>query len=379
MKKNRLICSLLIILTILVSSQYISLASKSISELQSEMEKRSAEIKQKEKEIKAKEKEKDAEVEKRIELDLKIGALEDDIDSVTSTIDAKNAEIAEKEKRIGELEELVIENRDVLKQRIRIMYEHGTTSNLEIILKADGFGDLLSRMSLLQEIVDHDQGIINSYINSQKEMEEAKKTIETERDEQIEARKLLQDKQASLEKLQAEKQAVINKLNSDIKALEKEEKEAEEEYQAIMAQIKKAQGSGSVSVKGTGQFVWPSTASKRVTSYYGRREKPNANATSMHRGIDIGAPNGTDVVAIDSGKVIVAGFGKSYGNYVVIDHGNGYTSLYAHNSRLCVSVGDTVTRGQLIAKVGSTGNSTGPHIHLEISKNGTLVDPMSFF
>lgn len=379
MKKNRLICSLLIILTILVSSQYISLAAKSISELQSEMEKRSAEIKQKEKEIKAKEKEKDAEVEKRIELDLKIGALEDDIDSVTSTIDAKNAEIAEKEKRIGELEELVIENRDVLKQRIRIMYEHGTTSNLEIILKADGFGDLLSRMSLLQEIVDHDQGIINSYINSQKEMEEAKKTIETERDEQIEARKLLQDKQASLEKLQAEKQAVINKLNSDIKALEKEEKEAEEEYQAIMAQIKKAQGSGSVSVKGTGQFVWPSTASKRVTSYYGRREKPNANATSMHRGIDIGAPNGTDVVAIDSGKVIVAGFGKSYGNYVVIDHGNGYTSLYAHNSRLCVSVGDTVTRGQLIAKVGSTGNSTGPHIHLEISKNGTLVDPMSFF
>lgn len=379
MKKNRLICSLLIILTILVSSQYISLAAKSISELQSEMEKRSAEIKQKEKEIKAKEKEKDAEIEKRIELDLKIGALEDDIDSVTSTIDAKNAEIAEKEKRIGELEELVIENRDVLKQRIRIMYEHGTTSNLEIILKADGFGDLLSRMSLLQEIVDHDQGIINSYINSQKEMEEAKKTIETERDEQIEARKLLQDKQASLEKLQAEKQAVINKLNSDIKALEKEEKEAEEEYQAIMAQIKKAQGSGSVSVKGTGQFVWPSTASKRVTSYYGRREKPNANATSMHRGIDIGAPNGTDVVAIDSGKVIVAGFGKSYGNYVVIDHGNGYTSLYAHNSRLCVSVGDTVTRGQLIAKVGSTGNSTGPHIHLEISKNGTLVDPMSFF
>lgn len=379
MKKNRLICSLFIILTILVSSQYISLAAKSISELQSEMEKRSAEIKQKEKEIKAKEKEKDAEVEKRIELDLKIGALEDDIDSATSTIDAKNAEIAEKEKRIGELEELVIENRDVLKQRIRIMYEHGTTSNLEIILKADGFGDLLSRMSLLQEIVDHDQGIINSYINSQKEMEEAKKTIETERDEQIEARKLLQDKQASLEKLQAEKQAVINKLNSDIKALEKEEKEAEEEYQAIMAQIKKAQGSGSVSVKGTGQFVWPSTASKRVTSYYGRREKPNANATSMHRGIDIGAPNGTDVVAIDSGKVIVAGFGKSYGNYVVIDHGNGYTSLYAHNSRLCVSVGDTVTRGQLIAKVGSTGNSTGPHIHLEISKNGTLVDPMSFF
>lgn len=379
MKKNKIICSLLIILTMLVSSQYISLAAKSISELQKEMDKRSAEIKEKEKEIKEKEKEKNAQIEKRIELDMQISGLEEDIDSVSSVIDAKNSEIEEKEKRIEELEELVIENRDTLKQRIRVMYEHGTTSNLEIILKADGFGDLLSRMSLLQEIVNHDQSIIDSYINSQKEMEDAKKIIETERDEQIEARNLLKNKQASLEKLQAEKQSIINDLNSDIKALEKEEKEAEAEYQAIMSQIKKAQGSGTVSVKGTGQFVWPSTASKRVTSYYGKREKPNAKATSMHRGIDIGAPSGTDVVAIDSGKVIVAGFGKSYGNYVVIDHGNGYTSLYAHNSRLCVSVGDSVSRGEVIAKVGSTGNSTGPHIHLEISKNGTLVNPMSFY
>ena len=379
MKKHKILCSILLILTILVSTQYISLGAKSVSELQKEMEKRSQEIKEKEKQIKAKEKEKDAQIEKRIELDMQISGLEEDIDSVSIVIDAKNAEIEEKEKRIEELEELVIENRDTLKQRIRVMYEYGTTSNLEIILKADGFGDLLSRMSLLQEIVDHDKGIIDSYINSQKEMEEAKIIIETERDEQVEARNMLKTKQASLEKLQKEKQAIIDNLNSDIKALEKEEKEAEEEYQAIMSQIRKAQGSGSVSVKGNGQFVWPSAASKRITSYYGKREKPNAKATSMHRGIDIGAPNGTDVLATDSGKVIVAGFGKSYGNYVVIDHGNGYTSLYAHNSRLCVSVGDTVVRGQVIAKVGSTGNSTGPHIHFEISKNGTLVNPMSFF
>ena len=379
MKKHKILCSILLILTILVSTQYISLGAKSVSELQKEMEKRSQEIKEKEKQIKAKEKEKDAQIEKRIELDMQISGLEEDIDSVSIVIDAKNAEIEEKEKRIEELEELVIENRDTLKQRIRVMYEYGTTSNLEIILKSDGFGDLLSRMSLLQEIVDHDKGIIDSYINSQKEMEEAKIIIETERDEQVEARNMLKTKQASLEKLQKEKQAIIDNLNSDIKALEKEEKEAEEEYQAIMSQIRKAQGSGSVSVKGNGQFVWPSAASKRITSYYGKREKPNAKATSMHRGIDIGAPNGTDVLATDSGKVIVAGFGKSYGNYVVIDHGNGYTSLYAHNSRLCVSVGDTVVRGQVIAKVGSTGNSTGPHIHFEISKNGTLVNPMSFF
>lgn len=387
MKKYKIICSLSLILTILISTQYISLGAKSVAELQKEMENRSQKIKEKEAQIKAKEKEKDAQIEKRIELDMQISGLEEDIDSVSSVINEKNAEIEEKEKRIEELGNLVIENRETLKQRIRVMYEYGMTSNLEIILNADGFGDLLSRMALLQEIVDHDKGIIDSYINAQKEMENAKKTIETERDEQIVARDMLNDKQTSLEKLQKEKQTIIDNLNSDIEALEKEEKEAEAEYQAIMAEIKKAQAksqsqpqnSGNTPVKGNGQFVWPSAASRRVTSNYGRREKPNANATSMHRGIDIGAPNGTDVLATDAGKVIVAGFGRSYGNYVVIDHGNGYTSLYAHNSRLCVSVGDTVARGEVIAKVGSTGNSTGPHIHFEISKNGALVNPMSFF
>lgn len=390
MKNLKILFSLLLSIAVLFSCETFVLAAKSLNELEQEMAERSKEIKEKEAQIKAKESEKDAQVEKRIELDLQIGGLEEDIDAVEATIKEKEAEIEEKSNRIDELQELIEENQDTLKNRIRVMYEYGNTSYLEVLLEADGFGDLLTRISLLKDIVSHDQKIINDYISAQTELEQAKQTVITERDEQVSAKSMLESKQAELKTLQSQKQAIIDELNADIKALEKEEKAAEAEYNNIMAEVKKAQaelerqrtsssGSKTAVTKGSGQFVWPSAASTRITSSYGKREKPNANATSVHRGIDIGAPNGTDVLAADSGTVIVAGTGRSYGNYVVIDHGNGYTTLYAHNSRNCVSVGQSVSRGQVIAKVGSTGNSTGPHIHFEISKNGTLINPMNFF
>ncbi len=360
-----------------------ALAAKSLSELKKEMSERQEQMKEAEKKIKAKEQEKDAQVEKRIELDVQISALEEDIDATNAVISEKDKEIAEKGAQIEQLQTEIDNNKETLQERLRITYEYGGLSYIEILLKADGFGDLLTKIALLKDIVTHDQEVINKFIADQTAIAEAKKVVETERSELVGARDILEDKQSDLKVLQAERQAIIDSLNADIAALEKEEKAAEAEYNSIMAQVKKAQqsnsSSGTVVTKGTGQFVWPSTASTRVTSSYGKREKPNAAATSMHRGIDIGAPSGTDVVAADSGTVIVAGYGRSYGNYIVIDHGNGYTTLYAHNSRLCVSVGASVSRGQVIAKCGSTGNSTGPHIHFEISKNGTLVNPMNFF
>lgn len=394
MKKFKMLSSLLLIFIISFSCVNSVFASKSISELKQEMDERSKEMKEKSAQIKAKENEKDEQIEKRIELDVQISGLEEDIDDVESVIKEKDAEIKEKNERIDELQNLIEENRDTLKYRVRIMYEYGNESYLEVLLNSNGFGDLLTRISVLKDIVTHDKNIINTYIASQTELEQAKQIVINERSEQVTAKEMLESKKSELKTLQAEKQSIIDSLNADISALEKEEKAAEAEYNSIMQEVKKAQAemqkksqssssSSSSNNKpvttGSGQFVWPSASSTRVTSYYGYREKPNANATSIHRGIDIGAASSTDVLAADSGTVIVAGSGRSYGNYIVIDHGNGYTTLYAHNSRLCVGVGDSVTRGQVIAKVGSTGNSTGPHIHFEISKNGTLVNPMNFF
>ena len=396
MFKLKKACSLLLTAAVIFSCANSVFAAKSLSELKQDMEERSKTIKEKENQIKQKESEKDAQVEKRIELDVQIEGLEEDIDDVENIIDEKEAEIEEKNDRIEELQELIDKNKDTLKQRVRIMYEYGNASYLEVLLEADGFGDLLTRISVLKDIVSHDQSVIEEYISSQTELEQAKQIVVTEKEEQVEAKEMLESKKSELKTLQKEKQDIIDSLNADIKALEAEEKAAEQEYNSIMAEVKKAQaelqkksssssssssgGGTAVVTKGTGQFLWPAASpSARVTSSYGRREKPNAAATSIHRGIDIGAPSGTDVLAADGGTVIVAGSGRSYGNYIVIDHGNGYTTLYAHNSRLCVSVNQSVERGQVIAKVGSTGNSTGPHIHFEVSKNGSLVNPMNFF
>lgn len=383
MKKIKVISLVLAVLMTCCALSTPALAAKSLSELKKEMSERQEQMQEAAKKIKAKEKEKDAQVEKRIELDVQITAIEGDIDATSAVISEKDKEISDKNQQIEQLQQDIDNSKDTLQERMRITYEYGGISYLEILLKSDGFGDLLTKIALLKDIVMHDQEVINKYIADQTAVAEAKKIVETERKELVDAREILESKQSNLKSLQAERQAIIDSLNADIKALEKEEKAAEAEYNSIMAQVKKAQqsnsSSGVVVNKGTGQFVWPSAVSTRVTSSYGKREKPNAAATSMHRGIDIGAPSGSAVLAADSGTVIVAGYGRSYGNYVVIDHGNGYTTLYAHNNSLNVSVGDSVSRGQVIAKCGSTGNSTGPHIHFEISKNGTLVNPMNFF
>lgn len=406
MKKIRSVCSVLMSLSLALCIGTEAMAAKSISELQQGMKERSKVIEEKKSQIQDKQDEKEQHVAKRMELDLQISGLEEDIDDVEDVIKQKDTEINEKNKRIDELEQSINDSEDILKDRVRVMYEYGSTSYLEILLEADGFGDLLTRISVLKDIVSHDKEIINQYIAAQKEIEDAKAVVENEKAEQVSAKDILESKKSELKKLSNEKKAIIDSINADIKSLEAEEKAAEDDYNSMMAAVKKAQkeleekrkaeeaaaaaqkssGGSSKSAskpvtvtKGTGQFTWPAASSTRVTSGFGSRAKPNAAATSNHRGIDIGAASGTDVVAADAGTVIVAGSNRSYGNYVVIDHGNGYTTLYAHNSRLCVSVNQSVSRGQVIAKVGSTGNSTGPHVHFEVSKNGSVVNPMNFF
>ena len=141
---------------------------------------------------------------------------------------------------------------------------------------------------------------------------------------------------------------------------------------------KKSSSSSSSGSKATGSLSWPLPASDYVTSGFGHRESPTAGASSNHQGIDIGASTGSSITAADGGTVITASYSSSAGNYVVISHGNGLSTVYMHCSKLLVSEGDTVSKGQTIAKVGSTGYSTGPHLHFGVRKNGSYVDPTDY-
>lgn len=380
MHKNK-IFTVLISFILIFSFATTSFAAKSVNELKSEMQKRNEQIKQKEKEINAKKSEKNAEIEKRNSLDLQISGLLDDIEETQTLIDAKETEIQAKNAEIDAISAEIEENDKRLKERLVIMYEYGSTSYIELLLNSNGLADLVTRISVIRSVYNYDKDVINKFVESKQKVEEAKQLIVNEQNEQIEARNILEGKKSKLDSLRKEKDKIINELNSDIKALEKEEAKIEADYQAIQNELNAALSSSksSTQYKGNGKFCWPSAVSQRITSPYGYRPHPISGVKKLHRGIDIGAGMGTNVLAADSGTVVTAGWNNSYGYYITINHGSGLVTLYAHNSKLLVSKGDKVSKGQVIAKCGSTGNSTGPHIHFEVQVNGKLQNPMNYF
>jgi len=195
-----------------------------------------------------------------------------------------------------------------------------------------------------------------------------------------ELERALQQQESMKEQLdlqKKEKQQILASVQQEREAYEKALAELEESSRKLEAMIRQLQG-GSSEALGTGVFTWPTPGYTTITSPYGMRYHPILKTRKMHTGVDIGAPMSATIVAADSGKVIYAGWMEGYGQVLVIDHGNGLSTLYAHQSAFLVSNGQTVTKGQAIGKVGSTGWSTGPHLHFEVRINGSYTDPMPY-
>lgn len=398
MSNKKRTISLITALIIAFSSFSPAFAAKSVKDLKKAISDRDKSIKQTEKKINEKKAEKDQELAKRNNLDIQISAVLDDISDTESVINEKEEEISAKTAQIDELSAQIEENNQKLKNRLKVIYEYGATSYLQLLLESKGLSDLVTRLSVVKQVYSYDKNVIADYVNTKQTVEEARQVIQNEQNEQLEAKGILESKKANLESLKSEKQKIIDSINSDIKSLEKEEQQSEDDYAALKKELEnalaaeaaaaakakekasKSKGSSndtSTQPKGTGQFSWPS-ASTKITSPYGYRTHPISGKQRLHRGIDIGAPLGSNVFAADSGTVVTAGWNNSYGYYVTINHGDGYVTLYAHNSKLLVSAGDKVTKGQVISKCGSTGNSTGPHVHFEVMRNGSLQNPLSY-
>lgn len=385
MKKKRCLAAAMAGLLLISNTAY---AAKSVSELRSDLAKKQQETQKIKEQLKSKRNDKDAALANVKSLDVQISGVQDDIDEVQSVINDKQKEINEANVRIEGLDKDIDKTTQKLKARMKVMYEYGNTSYLEIIMESKGFSDLFTRIAAVQAIVRHDNDVIDEYSAQIEELQAAKQTVETEQAEQIEVKNILKDKQGELKSLREQKNKVVDSLNSDISELEAAEKQKEKDASAMQAELNKAlaaanaaakkNSSSAVVYKGNGKFGWPSAASTKVTSPFGNRKHPIFGTNRLHRGIDIGAPAGSDVLAAEAGVVLTAGYNGSYGNYVTINHGGGYVTLYAHNSKLLVKAGQSVTRGQVIAKCGSTGNSTGPHVHFEVQVNGGLVNPLKY-
>lgn len=353
-------------------------ASTKIDNLKKQKEQLAAEKKALQQKISDAKNEQYSLLQKKKTYDSQMTIVRDEIENVTNLITEYTEFIAQCEKDIAANQIKEKKQWDAYKRRVRAMEENGTISYIEVLFTATTLTELLSQIDSIGEIMEKDKKIYDDLIAIREELERQKAERENAVVE-LEASKVeLKEREEELSALIKEAEAIIQQYEDSINKLKSDVSEIEKEDKAVDAAIKKAQEEESA-VKGEGTFLWPSQASKYVTSKFGYRTSPTAGASTNHKGIDIGAASGTNILASKSGTVRVATYSASYGYYVVINHGDGTTTTYAHMSRILTSVGKVVKQGEVIGLVGSTGISTGSHIHFEISINGTRVDPLKYF
>lgn len=322
-------------------------------------------------------------------LDERMSVTRQEIENLTSQIDTYTQMIADKEVELSDAIEAQARQFEDFKDRIRMMEENGTISYLSILFGASSFADMLSRIDMISEIMESDRQMAIMLENAKLATEQAKKNLEETKAAQEAAKAEQEQKEQELTVQLEEANQLIKQLMTDIDAytLVYEENEAQEEalqqeideMVAELERLARENANNAAAVVATGSFIWPAESSRRVTSPFGTRLHPILGVYKSHNGIDIGADYGTNILAADGGIVAVSQYSSSYGNYVVINHGNGNRTLYAHMSKRLVSVGDTVEQGQTIGLIGSTGMSTGPHLHYEVTINGTRTNPLNYY
>ena len=370
-----------VLAAVMTLSAISAYAAKSVNDLKSELAQSQKKTEETKKQIQNKQAEKNSQKAKKDALDVEIAGLQADIDKIQSVIDEKNAEIEQKNNEIAALDEEIKATDKRLKKRMKVIYESGTESYLELILNSTGIADLFTRIAVVESILKHDNTIMDNYRAQIVEINAAKEIVESEKNEQVEAQNILAEKQNQIKAKQQENQKIIDALSKDINELKKQEAAQEAAAKELQNQINAALTSSSqqsVKYSGNGKFGFPLTSYTRVSSTYGYRIHPITGTKKLHAGIDYAAPYGTSILAAEDGVVLTSGWNSGYGYCVTINHGGGYVTLYGHCSSLLVSAGQSVTRGQTIAKVGSTGNSTGNHLHFEVRINGNTVNPEGY-
>lgn len=329
-------------------------------------------------------------------LDQNLNTLSSELTQLEGQIASKETDIEAAKEELTKAEMVEQQQYESMKLRIKYMYEAGGTSFMDVLLDAKNISDLLNRTEYISDISKYDRKKMDEYNLAKDTVEKKKAELEYERSELLSMEEATKAKHASVEKLIGEKTKELNNYETkiasaenEISEYEKDIKAQEDKIKSIEAEIKrkeeearkKAEAEGkkynTVSI-GNISFIWPCPGSSRISSRFGERESPTAGASSNHQGVDIGASTGTNIIAAASGEVIISTYSYSAGNYIMINHGGGVYTVYMHCSQLLVSAGTQVKQGQTIAKVGSTGYSTGPHLHFGIRTGGRYVNPLNY-
>ena len=336
------------------------------------------------------------------ELDQQLTSISLEITNTQAQLEEKSAEITDTQSELEDAQADVASQAEAMSKRIQFMYENsGKMSYLEAFFRSGSMAEFLNQAEYIRQISEYDRDMLQQYNDSVQTVADAKEQLEQEYTELEELKAQVESQQQTVQALMDAKEDELDKVKSDITVAQSDADAVQAEIDAqneIIAQIQaeearkkaeeekrrqEAEENGTTpdttpgDVYGGGAFVWPCPSSTRVTSDYGTRLSPTQGASSNHKGLDIGASYGASIVAAADGTVSYAGYNNGMGNYVMISHAGGKMTVYGHLTSLTVSTGQTVSRGQVIGYVGSTGNSTGPHLHYECRLNGVRYNPMS--
>ncbi|MCD8084225.1 MAG: peptidoglycan DD-metalloendopeptidase family protein [Clostridiales bacterium] len=330
------------------------------------------------------------------QLDAEMETLENELSVLADQIVAKEEEIAATGRELDEAKETEAKQYADMKLRIKYMYERGDTSILDLLLQSTDMMQFLNHVEYIRKISEYDREKMDEYEATRHTIEEKEAALNLEHEELLTMQEETEAKQQSVQTLLTQKttelknvesqistaEGQISQYEADIKAQENKIAQLEAEIKRREEEERKAAEAANRSYKtvnlGDISFKWPCPASSTISSGFGSRSSPTEGASSYHQGIDISAGTGSAIVAAASGTVVVSTYSYSAGNYVMINHGGGVYTVYMHCSSLLVSEGATVKQGQTIAKVGSTGYSTGPHLHFGIRSGGKYVNPSQY-
>lgn len=371
LRKKRIVILLVIfILSISIMQVY----GESVDELKNQRNKVIKEIKDAKSQIKGIENQTRTIAEQIDELDRNMDKATVELNQVEEALEKIQENIIKTTEELKEAELNLEEKKETFSKRVRAMYMNGEVGYLELLLNSEDVKDFLSRQDMVKTIAEHDKELIKFMKEQRDIVDEKKAELEAQRASVEVTKNKLESRKKQLNQATREKEALMGRLAEDKISLEKQYDELNQFAKDIESKIVKLQtNTGPYS---GGKMAWPVPGYNRISSPFGYRIHPVLNVKKFHTGIDIPGPTGSKVAAAADGTIIHTGWLGGYGKTVMVDHGGGIATLYAHNSSINVSNGQGVKRGDTIAKVGSTGMSTGPHSHFEVRKSGAYQNPV---
>lgn len=380
-KAKQIFCAVCAAMIAATAYPTYDVAAASVSQLQQKRKNLAASTEKAKKEI-ANIKNKQMTAEQEMEaMDKVLNSIQAELDAATDALNTLIAQLAQAEADLEEATRKRDEQFELLGSRMRFLQQKGSTGYLEILFEAQSFSDLFLRMQYVNDIMGYDKEILDELQETQETIRKKTEEIKANKEEQEEVVALQKKKLAEQQEIVDEKKALVASYQSDVKKYEQMIAANEKADQAVLNEIAKqsrTSSSSKVYYTGNGSLGWPVPGHSGVSSGFVSRISPITGRRESHSGLDIPAPYGTPIVAAEAGKITYSGWMNGYGYTIIIDHGGGLRTLYGHNSSLVARVGQVVSRGQTVAKCGSTGWSTGNHCHFSVLKNGAYVNPSGY-